>query len=234
MQSPLFAQEPQFHADNIGFEKRAIPFLKTYCSKCHSGGQTKGDFSFERDLANDFRNPASVVRWKQVVELLNSHEMPPAKATQPKAEETAQFVDWVTDQASRAEFSNRSKKVVLRRLNRNEYRNTIRDLLHVDFDVSGFPQDPAAVGFDNNGSMLSMSPFQMELYLNAARQIVDRALVEGNQPHKILWHFVPIASPNIDSRRVKLDAKNNAILNGGNNQQVDGYIVVRSDSWDRG
>ncbi|MCB9951582.1 MAG: DUF1587 domain-containing protein [Planctomycetaceae bacterium] len=76
----------------------------------------------------------------------------------------------------------------MRRLNRNEYRNTIRDLIGVNADVSGFPQDPPAGGFDNNGRALTVSPLLMELYLASARKILDEAIVEGAQPEALKWH----------------------------------------------
>ncbi len=59
-------------------------------------------------------------------------------------------------------------------MNRDEYRNTIRDLTGVEFDVSSFPLDPLADGFDNNGKALTVSPMLMEMYINAAQKIVDR------------------------------------------------------------
>ena len=59
--------------------------------------------------------------------------------------------------------------MVLRRLNRAEYANTIRDLLGVDFDPEAFPEDPPAGGFDNNGSALTRSPLHLELYYDASR-----------------------------------------------------------------
>lgn len=130
----------------------------------------------------------------------------------------ADVVDWITAQTVRVELELRERTVVLRLLNRSEYRNTIRDLVGIDFDTSGFPQDPPAGGFDNNGSALTMSPLHVEMYLAAAQQILDRALVEGEQPASIRWRFEPKAGP-ADRTRVRLDPKNNPLVNGNNNQQ---------------
>ncbi len=77
--------------------------------------------------------------------------MPPEDEKQPTPQQVAAAVDWITQQTVRAELVARENRAVLRRLNRNEYHNTIRDLIGIDFDVSGFPQDPPAGGFDNNG-----------------------------------------------------------------------------------
>ena len=71
-------------------------------------------------------------------------------------------------------------RVTLRRLNRVEYRNTIRDLTGVDYDTSSeFPPDDSGYGFDNIGDAMSVSPLLMEKYLNAARVIVAKAVPDG-------------------------------------------------------
>ncbi len=94
--------------------------------------------------------------------------MPPKKEKQPAAKERAAVLDWITEQTVRAELARRDRTVILRRLNRDEYHNTIRDIIGLDFDISGFPQDPLAGGFDNNGGALTMSPLQLEMYIGGA------------------------------------------------------------------
>jgi hypothetical protein len=220
--------------DKAGYDKVAAPFLTKYCGKCHAGGKLEGEFSVElTKLANDFTDPTAKSRWQEVVNVLNSHEMPPEDARQPKPEETAAFVDWITAQAVRAELANRERGAVLRRLNRAEYRNTIRDLLAIDFDVSGFPQDPPAGGFDNNGGALTMSPLHIEMYVAAAQQILDRAIVEGDKPATIKWRFDPKVGP-ADRVRLRLDERNNPLVNGNNNQEEGEWVVVHHLSWDKG
>lgn len=219
--------------DQPGYNKTVAPFLVKYCRDCHSGEKPQGEFAVDpQRLAIDFGDPATRARWREVVNVLNSHEMPPEGETQPQPAEVASVVDWVTAQAVRAELVLREQAVVLRRLNRAEYQNTIRDLIGIDFDPSGFPQDPAAGGFDNNGSALSLSPLHMELYLAAARQILDRALVDGDQPPVIRWRFQPKVGA-ADRTRLRLDPKNNPIVNGGKNQQEGDWVVVHHDSWDK-
>jgi hypothetical protein len=216
-----------------GYDKTVAPFLMAYCNGCHAGAKPKGEFALDT-LSTDFLDPAARGKWKEVVNVLNSHEMPPKAAkSQPHAKDVAAVVDWVTEQAVKAELAKRETAIVLRRLNRDEYKNTIRDLVGIDFDVSGFPQDPPAGGFDNNGGALTMSPLHLETYLNAARQILDRALVEGDRPKGVQWRFDPKAGP-ADRTRVRLDAKNNPIVNGGNNRQDGEWVAIHHDSWDKG
>jgi mono/diheme cytochrome c family protein len=225
--------EEQWKADSSGYDTIVAPFFKQHCLKCHGEEKAKGDFRVDaKSLPNDFLDVVASGKWKEIVNVLNSHEMPPKKEPQPKPAEVSAVVDWITAQTVLAEQTRRDRVLVLRRINRDEYRNTIRDLIGIDFDVSGFPQDPPSGGFDNNGKALSVSPLHVELYLNAAKQILDRALVEGPQPGKILWKFDPQVGP-ADRRRVRLDPKNNALLNGGNNKQEGPLVTIHHNSWDK-
>lgn len=222
----------EFVPDQQGYQKLVAPFFKSYCSECHSGDKPEGEFSLDAaQLKNQLTDPVAKARWREVVNVLNSHEMPPEESPQPQAKDVAAVVDWVTAEAVRAEKFSREQTNVLRRLTRDEYRRTIRDLVAIDFDVSAFPEDPAAGGFDNNGSALTISPMHMELYLASARQILDRALVEGEQPPTIRWKFDPKAGP-ADRVRLRLDPKNNPLVNGGNNRQDGEWVAVHHASWD--
>lgn len=225
------AETPKFKADEAAFQKVVTPFLKTHCVRCHGGAKQEGNLRVEQHLTTDFLDPAVKEKWGEVVNVLNSHEMPPEKEPQPKVAEVAAVVDWITAQMAQAELVRRDGVIVLRRLNRDEYRNTIRDLIGVDFDTSGFPQDPPSGGFDNNGKALTMSPLHTELYFEAASKILDRAFVEGEQPEAIKWRF-EVDSGDSDSNRVRY-GKNNAIVNGGRNPVKDGFKVLHHDSWDR-
>ena len=201
------ANEP--HAvkpDEVGYRDIVTPFLKTHCLKCHGPEKQEGQLRVDQQLKNEFLDPTSKQKWGEVINVLNSHEMPPEDEAHPKPDEVARVVDWITEQMTQAELIRRDGVIVLRRLNRDEYRNTIRDLIGVDFDISGFPQDPPSGGFDNNGKALTLSPLHTELYLEAARRILDRALVEGDRPPTIKWRFEPETGDS-DSNRVKYDGK---------------------------
>ncbi|HND55720.1 MAG TPA: DUF1587 domain-containing protein, partial [Pirellulaceae bacterium] len=217
--------------DPIGYRDLVTPFLQKHCVRCHGPDKQHGEFRVDRQLPNTFLDASAKEKWGEVVNVLNSHEMPPEKEPQPAAKETAAVVDWITAQIARAELVRRDQQIVLRRLNRDEYRNTIRDLTGVDFDTSGFPQDPPAGGFDNIGAALTLSPLHTELYLDAARKILDRALVEGDRPPSIRWRFEP-ESGDSDSNRVNYDGQR-AIVNGGRNPVRDGFKVLHHESWDK-
>ncbi len=89
----------------------------------------------------------------------------------------------------------------LRRLNRLEYRNTIRDLMGVEFDTSvEFPPDDSGDGFDNNADALSISPLLAEKYVEAAREIVDRAVPKTSR-------VIPVQLIDADEFETDIDSK---------------------------
>ncbi len=221
-----------FRPDETGYREVARPFLKTYCEGCHGADKQKGDFRVDDALPNRFGERAVRERWAEVVNVLNGHEMPPEKEKQPRVEEVARVVDWVTAEAVRAELFKRDTRTVLRRMNRDEYANTIRDLLGVEVDVSALPVDAPAGGFDNNGRALTVSPMHMEVYMDLAGRILDRALVTGDRPETLRWRFEPEVGSG-DSSRVRYDAKNNAIVHGGKNVKEGGMTLMHHESWDR-
>ncbi len=230
----LAAEKPQSAATdtaNGSYREVVAPFLKQHCVRCHGPTKQEGEFHLERHLKTDFLDPSAKEKWGEVVNVLNSHEMPPEKEPQPKPNEVAKVVDWITEQLAQAEVIRRDGQIVLKRLNRDEYRNTIRDLTGVDLDVSSFPQEPTAGGFDNNGKALTMSPMHTELYLDAARKVLDRALLEGEQPPSIKWRFEPEVGDG-DHSRVRYDGQN-AIVHGAKNRVEGAFKVMHHDSWDR-
>lgn len=78
-------------------------------------------------------------------------------------------------------------RVTMRRLNRAEYRNTIRDLLHIEIDAAeNFPPDDTGFGYDNNSDAMSLSPLQLEYYLNAAELAVNTAFANDQAKQQLL------------------------------------------------
>lgn len=217
-------------AADEAFSKTITPFLNENCVRCHNEAKSKGSFRVD-NLTQNFLDPLGKEKWHEIVNVLNSHEMPPREEKQPSQEQVAKVVDWITQQMVKAELTRRDGQIVLRRLNREEYKNTIRDLTGVDFDVSGFPADPAAGGFDNNGKSLTVSPLHMELYLEAARKILDRALVEGEQPAAIKWRFEPEEGEG-DDHRITLPNKQRPIVHGGRNKKQGSLTIMHHKSWD--
>jgi len=224
---------PPFTADADGHARSVAPFFEAHCVECHGAQKQKGNLRIDDDLTLAFLDPAVRGRWAEVIDVLNSHEMPPEDSAQPAAEDVAAVVDWITAQMVRAEDGQREGTVVLRRLNRDEYKNTLRDLLGVELDVSAFPADAAAGGFDTNGQALTLSPVLVELYLETARRALDRALVTAPAPAPVVrWRF-EFEHGNGDDHRQRLDQTNNPIVHGGQNPKRDGFTMIHHASWDR-
>ncbi len=128
--------------------------------------------------------------WWRALRMVRAGMMPPVEMT-PLTEAEKQLLEtWIKHSAFHGDPDNPDPgHVTLRRLNRNEYRNTIRDLMGVDFDAqSDFPQDDSGHGFDNIGSVLTVSPLLLEKYLAAARTIVSQAvpLTRKQAPEKTI------------------------------------------------
>ena len=169
------------------------PFLENYCLQCHGAEKQKGDRRFDL-LGADLKNHDDAESLQEILDQLNLGEMPPEEEKQPSAEELKTIVAELTGTLQRARTAARenSGRAVLRRLNRAEYRNTIRDLFAlnmVDFDPTiGFPPDDSVEGFDNVGEGLVTSDYLLQNYLEAARKVADKAIRPGPRPEKI--HFI--------------------------------------------
>ncbi len=158
-----------------------MPVLREYCWDCHGDTEAKGGVNFDAHT-----NLMAVLRdrgtWERVIQTVRSGEMPPKKRkAQPDTEVRTHLVGWIERTLFPIDPSRPDPgRVTLRRLNRVEYNNTVRDLFGVDFQpADDFPQDDVGYGFDNIGDVLSMPPILLEKYLNAAEAILDRAIVTG-------------------------------------------------------
>lgn len=120
-----------------------------------------------------------------VLEQLQYGTMPPKGEPRPTEGELKNVIDWIGTQAESAELVRRQKegRVVMRRLNRAEYANTVRDLLHVEVDLADLlPLDTSTSGFDNNAELLHTSSVLMRNYLDAADRVLDEAIANEPQP----------------------------------------------------
>ncbi len=150
-------------------------FLDQHCVKCHAGEKAKGDFRIA-ELTLDFGVKKNRILWEKVHQQITSGEMPPKTRPRPNEKEARTLTDWIVKQS--AEVGGKEGRVVLRRLNRVEYENTVRDLFSVNVSVKEMlPEDANAQGFDNVGAALNISPVLMERYLEAADAVISAALL---------------------------------------------------------
>ena len=153
-------------------------FVEKYCSKCHSSEDPQAELVLTR-----FSDSDSILRerkiWMNVMKQVQSASMPPKEESTPSVSESEKFVEHIKAIFDHADRNAKPEagRVTMRRLNRLEYKNTIRDLIGVDFDpTSEFPSDDIGYGFDNIGDVLSLPPVLMERYLDAADGILARAI----------------------------------------------------------
>ncbi|HEV3383971.1 MAG TPA: DUF1592 domain-containing protein [Gemmata sp.] len=176
------ADEPRQVAKK--FEEQIRPILDKHCRECHGGEKPKGDFSLEK-LTADFADKANRERWLAVAEQLKAGSMPPKSKPRPSDKDSQTLNEWIAAQSEAVEVARRAAqgRVPLRRLNRVEYENTIRDLLGIDIDLQDLlPLDSSANGFDNNSDAQHVSSFLLERYLEAADTALSVAIANGPQP----------------------------------------------------
>jgi hypothetical protein len=165
-----------------------------YCLDCHSAAERAGELSLEDvNFAELGTNPDL---WEAIVRKLRVAMMPPPDAPQPDARERAAFVSWLERGLDAAAAARPDPgPALLRRLNRAEYANVVRDLLDVEVDSTALlPPDDSAYGFDNIADALGTSPVHVEQYLSAAGKIA--ALAVGD----------PESGPAAQTFRIRQDA----------------------------
>ena len=155
------------------------PFFEKYCNRCHGKEEQKGDFRIDT-LSRDFRSGRDTELWVEVMERINSGEMPPEDEPYPTDGAIGKVVGWLGDRIKEGERARMAKrpKVAHYRLSREEYANTVFDLLGVTYDPAApgeMTKDPVWHGFERIGSELTLAPSHVEKYLAAARHVLDIA-----------------------------------------------------------
>jgi len=168
--SPVSAQD---------FQKDVAPFLNKYCTECHDAELAKGNLNLEafKDDSRFFRDQRI---WREVVSQVTSGEMPPVKKkVRPSPAEVEGLQTAVHKLLANAIAKAKPDpgEVTIRRLNRMEFNNTIRDLCFLDENFSAdFPADDTGYGFDNIGDVLTFSPVHLERFLSVGEQIAAKAM----------------------------------------------------------
>lgn len=154
--------------------------VQRYCLGCHTNTTKSGGFILEGLKGTESSAHPDV--WERVIKKIRLQEMPPAGLPRPNEATANTFVSNLVaelDQANRKHPY--AGKPVIRRLNRTEYSNTVRDLLNLDIPLEAeLPQDQIAAGFDNVADALSMSPLLLERYLKVARRVSELATGTGD------------------------------------------------------
>lgn len=156
-----------------------VPLVKKFCIDCHSSESPEGELALDR-----YKSAAMIASdqktWQHIVTMIKSGAMPPEDSPQPTADERSKLVQLLEQTMYYVDCNGPADpgRVTIRRLNRAEYNNTIRDMLGVTFKpADDFPSDDVGSGFDNIGDVLSLPPLLMEKYLAAAEQVATSVII---------------------------------------------------------
>lgn len=173
-------------ASGPDFDKEVLPILQSHCVRCHGNEKQESMIRLDNLSADLVNVPAAAENWNAVLNVLKSAEMPPEDEKQLSPQQLATLTEWIAAAIKEALDATRNTdgRVVLRRLNRVEYQNTMFDLLGLEMDYTRDlpPDGVSADGFTNDGSSLQMSAIQLEYYLDTARRALDRVIVVGEPP----------------------------------------------------
>src|SRR5260370_7007010 len=174
-----------------GFEKTVQPVLAKTCAPCHneritSGGLNLGPYSAPGSIAQHRDD------WQKILQKIRTGEMPPKGVPRPSSAQVEALVKFVQSEFERADRNVKPdpSRVTAPRLHRNEYSNTIRHLLAVEFRAEkDFPTDGSGNGFDNIGDVLTISPVLMEKYISAAERIAARPIGPDPLPKPVAAEY---------------------------------------------
>lgn len=158
------------------FKEQVVPFINNYCTRCHGEKKKKGGVTFEYAIKTP-TSPSFRPLWKQALENIKSHNMPPEEdAKQPTEQERQMIIAWVSGMKH---LNVRDPgPFVIRRLSKVEYGNTLHDLFGVDPRVaSELPDEVFGAGYTN-----TVSPLLMEQYLNVANEVLKQAFAPAGAP----------------------------------------------------
>ena len=189
----------------IHLPEKSQPFLASYCFECHDSKTREGGVDLET-LALEITTVEQAEKWQKVLNVLNSGEMPPKDDEQPDNIEKANFLDGLaqTMVAARRALSDSGGNIMMRRLNRREYSNTIEHLLGVKVDASSLPADGGSGSFDTVGAAQFISSDQIEQYLKLGRSAIDEAFERRAATGQITKTFrvEPEDTVNVKSRKI--------------------------------
>lgn len=164
------------------FDKDLQPFLAQHCLRCHNEKVQEGDFRID-ELSHEVGLKDTPL-WAEVMERISSGEMPPEdEKIRPTAEQSADIVEWIAARIHEGEAARLAERgrITYNRLTREEYVNTLEDLIGVHYDAKdpgGLLEDPEWKGFERLGSMLTLSATHIDKYMNAAEIVLGEAYPE--------------------------------------------------------
>jgi uncharacterized membrane protein/mono/diheme cytochrome c family protein len=166
------------------FAQHVQPIMDQYCYSCHGPDKQKGEVRLD-DLNWDMINGPHAESWHTALDQINAGEMPPKGKAQPNDDERRLVVEWITENLEKAAIAKRGQpQNIMRRLTRQQYTNTLNDLLSLNINFGEILPDDAKseMGFTNNAETLQTSPLHFDYFQKIAREALDQAIVTGEKP----------------------------------------------------
>jgi hypothetical protein len=237
------------------YREKVRPLLERKCFECHGPEKPKGDLNLTEFTDYDTVLKAPEI-WHSVLERVQAYEMPPKKAGELKFNEQQLLMKWLRqiprpkvecDQLASDRTQNFYRGYVMsRRLNRDEYNNTLRDLLGIELPLKDLlPADGGGgEGFDTSGNALFTSTIHIEKYLTAAERALATVLPDQTNglPNNIMRARAQILSPGERSQqrprmaaeRVLATFARHAFRRPVTGQEVDRWLTMFDRAWVRG
>jgi hypothetical protein len=219
---------PQQPEGKTAFSREVPPLLLEYCVTCHGGAKPRGQLPLDQ-LAQKPDFAKNIVAWEKVLTVLRGGDMPPPGRKRPEPavfQRAAAAIDAELERTY-ARLPRDPGRVTIRRLNRVEYRNTIRDLMGVDYPATEeLPSDDVGYGFDNIADVLSLAPVHLEKYLAAAEKIVSEVFLDVKRRERFLSWRGDARNPREAARRILTEFARRAYRRPVSPQEVERLLQL--------
>ena len=181
----LLATAARLPSATVVPQERLAPFFEEHCLRCHGPEKQKGQVRFDK-MRWEITTNDTAQRWQDVLDVLNGGEMPPAEEKQPAPEKLSHVLDTLTGTlvTARQRLSESGAETRMRRLNRREYANTIRDLFGFTIPADMIPEDAEASSFDTVGTDQFFTSSHFEKYLELSREVVAAGFLWAGKPRE--------------------------------------------------
>jgi hypothetical protein len=219
---------PQQPEGKTAFSREVPPLLLEYCVTCHGGAKPRGQLPLDQ-LAQKPDFAKNIVAWEKVLTVLRGGDMPPPGRKRPEPavfQRAAAAIDAELERTY-ARLPRDPGRVTIRRLNRVEYRNTIRDLMGMDYPATEeLPSDDVGYGFDNIADVLSLAPVHLEKYLAAAEKIVSEVFLDVKRRERFLSWRGDARNPREAARRILTEFARRAYRRPVSPQEVERLLQL--------
>ncbi|MCM8525632.1 MAG: DUF1592 domain-containing protein, partial [Lentisphaeraceae bacterium] len=180
----LFSSGALAEKPGLDLKPSVKDFVVKYCYECHDEDTEKGDVRLD-NLSSRIDNSSTALVWQDILDVLNSGDMPPKKAKQPEVTELSSAIGFLTEDLLKARkiLTDQGGEIVIRRLNKREYINTVKSLTGIELPARLVPDDEVSEGFNTMGGNQYFSPSLIDRYMELAELALSKIILEGDKKH---------------------------------------------------